>query len=97
MDVVVSKVINVNHRGQMILPKKIREQLHMTENSFVKVELMADGDIQMHKVEAFPKRRTLNWNSSENRNIIMDSLEDIKNGKYTEGIPRKTDELLNVS
>lgn len=65
------EIIKINHKGQIVIPQKIRNEFEITEDSVLAIDKI-EGHIIIKKVD------------TEILNKIKRSLEDIKHGRIKE-------------
>jgi antitoxin MazE len=73
------KTITVSSKGQIALPKEIREALHIETGSQL-TPAIRDGKLVLEPVVIIPKSQAWFWTHRWQKKIA-DSMEDIKKGR----------------
>jgi AbrB family looped-hinge helix DNA binding protein len=64
-------------KGQVTIPKQIRDALHLTPGSAVDFAVNRDGDVVLHKVNARPSRKPDRFEAARGKADVKWRTDDL--------------------
>lgn len=64
-------------KGQVTIPKQIRDALHLTPGSAVDISVNRDGDVVIHKVDVRPSRKPDRFEAARSKADVKWRTDDL--------------------